>query len=447
MDADLSLDLAAWLLTFACHGGICLLGAAALTRVLALPVPIEEIVWRFALVAGLATASLQLACGGAPLAAVALRAAPPVAPGASGPAVADLGARPPLGPAFDVAAAPTAGLDPAAAVVWVALAAAALGLARLGRQRLALRAVLADRRPILPGSPAAQALEDLTARAGYRRRVRLSLSTAIDAPVAFGLLRPEICLPRRALHEVRPACRDAMLAHELAHLVRRDPLWLECAHSLAALFPWLPGLRLAGRRLRALAEFGADALGAQLVSPVEVAGCLVEVAGWLAEGRGAAVEGGLVGMTIRRDGLGARVDRLLDPGPGTARPSPLRVGLGCLLATAALAAALPGARGRAVQPAAGPAAVQPADPRGNSLRGLADEVAADCALLRREVTVLRRRADGLNDDPAIDRLFVALDAQLRAVESRHAALAAAIEAYEGAFASTESLTHSPEMFR
>ncbi|WP_271008103.1 M56 family metallopeptidase [Paucibacter sp. B51] len=67
-----------------------------------------------------------------------------------------------------------------------------------------------------------------------------------------------ICLPAWAL-QLPPAQREAVLAHELAHLRRRDPAWRLAAQLLNQL-AWLQPLnRLALRRLDALAEQACDA--------------------------------------------------------------------------------------------------------------------------------------------------------------------------------------------
>jgi beta-lactamase regulating signal transducer with metallopeptidase domain len=85
------------------------------------------------------------------------------------------------------------------------------------------------------------------------RTVRL----ADDGPLAFGALRPLILLPHEAAHW--PARRlDAVLAHERAHLRRRDCLSQMLAQIVCA-FYW-PNLLLwlASRSMRREAEIAAD---------------------------------------------------------------------------------------------------------------------------------------------------------------------------------------------
>ena len=85
---------------------------------------------------------------------------------------------------------------------------------------------------------------------------RLSASTTLGAPVAIGI--NEICVPAATFALLTPAERQSVLAHERAHLARRDPIWFAIAAAVVALFPWLPLLRPAVRRLRRDAEFCCD---------------------------------------------------------------------------------------------------------------------------------------------------------------------------------------------
>lgn len=425
---------AEWVLTFAIHGTVVLAVVWAVTRNGRVPEPVEEVLWRFALVGGLLTTALQLAAGGAAWGAIELEQ-PAVAPAV---VVAELPASAPTPPAIDVlpsaahvpASEPAElfAVDTAEVVLGLAIVAAVLGLARLGAHRLELRRALADRRPLLPGSPAVDALARLCARAGCRVPIRLTVSATLDAPVAFGVLRPEICVPRRALRELSPASRDAMLAHELAHVMRRDPLWLELAHTMRALFPWQPLLGVATRRLRALAEYRCDALGARLAGAVEVADCLVEVAGWLVEGKSIAACEGLVGMTVQRDGLRARVERLIgsEADRNVRRVSPLSLAGALGGATFAFAALLPGAAPRPVPgfpiPVAETRALDP-------LEELLLAVDAERDALRAEVAALRVEVQRFLPDAELSGLLAALDVRLRRLDQRRDALAFVIRGF------------------
>src|SRR4029077_3721551 len=80
---------------------------------------------------------------------------------------------------------------------------------------------------------ARQALEALARHLARSDRVKLAkieqprllVSRQIHVAAAWGLLRPTILLPVEALDDEARAALDALLAHEWAHIRRRD-LWL-----------------------------------------------------------------------------------------------------------------------------------------------------------------------------------------------------------------------------
>ncbi|MFD1872422.1 M56 family metallopeptidase [Hymenobacter bucti] len=67
-------------------------------------------------------------------------------------------------------------------------------------------------------------LAELARRAGVRQPVALLESARVAGPLVLGHLRPAILLPLGAVAGLSPALLEALLAHELAHIVRRDYL-------------------------------------------------------------------------------------------------------------------------------------------------------------------------------------------------------------------------------
>ncbi len=335
---------ASWLLTFALHSTLWLGGAALAMRLRRnASAALRDFLWRAALAASLLTPSLQLAAGVAPLGG-AWR----VAPAEPAPEVAVLAATPasagalqaatdllPAAPASSVApptfspgsalpASSDAALDldarAAAAAptpwrelllgVWAALAVVAVGALLCDAARL--RRSLRGRRGLTEGA-SARALERLLRPLGRRApRVRLTESQALTVPIALGLLRPEICVPRRALRDLGPAQQRALIGHELAHLLRQDPLWLGVFALAARLFWFQPLLRVARREAHHAAEELCDAWSARRTGdPVALADCLVEVARWLVPGRAPLA----AACMARPDSpLRQRVTRLLERG-------------------------------------------------------------------------------------------------------------------------------------
>lgn len=100
----------------------------------------------------------------------------------------------------------------------VLLVAAALGSLRFGLALFALRRRLRARAPVTDPR-VLHRLEQLRRRS-MLARVRLTHSVGIDVPLVLG--RSEICLPTDSLSEASDREIDAVLAHELAHLGRRD---------------------------------------------------------------------------------------------------------------------------------------------------------------------------------------------------------------------------------
>jgi beta-lactamase regulating signal transducer with metallopeptidase domain len=76
------------------------------------------------------------------------------------------------------------------------------------------------------------------------------------------------------LLELEPEEQDSMLAHEVAHLVRRDPQWLVLARAVEMVFFFQPLNRLARRRIQEVAEYLCDDWAvARTRRPVMLAKC------------------------------------------------------------------------------------------------------------------------------------------------------------------------------
>lgn len=192
--------------------------------------------------------------------------------------------------------------------VWAGIA-VLLYLSYLGRLSAMRRRL--NPRDLVETAPERFALVQLSRRAGLRRLPRLTESENIGSPLAFGVGRKmEICIPTRALYELDHDQFCAMLGHEVAHHMRRDPLRLALSHLLQAVFFFQPLYRVAHRQLHLAAEEQCDAWGAShLEDRLAMARCLTEVASWvLPQDRRLLV----AGMARRRSQLGTRVDRLMD---------------------------------------------------------------------------------------------------------------------------------------
>jgi beta-lactamase regulating signal transducer with metallopeptidase domain len=268
---------AGWLLTYLVHSTVILGVVWLIASRRVVSDTVREILWKSALVGGIVTATIQTAVTREPLGGQ-LRLAPRTA-GRQVPALrvavrADVpDAAPRL---FVTRQRGTRWTNPLVAF-WLVTAGGGLLWLTLGHART-LRA-LGSRTP-LDDTPIGHRLRELLARAGVDRSVELTCSSAIASPVA--LPGDEVCLPRRALLELQPEEQDSMLAHEIAHLVRRDPQWLVLARAIEMVFFFQPLNRVARRRMQEVAEYLCDDWAVARTSrPVMLAKCLAAVAEWV----------------------------------------------------------------------------------------------------------------------------------------------------------------------
>ncbi|HEV8196062.1 MAG TPA: HEAT repeat domain-containing protein [Gemmatimonadales bacterium] len=190
-----------------------------------------------------------------------------------------------------------------------AIGAAFLLALYLGR-RIHFARRIAARRNVTDG-PMSDMLDELCGAAGIARPIRLSASTRLPSPVALGA--SEIAIPEAALSDLDPGQQRSMLAHELAHLDRRDPSWLTAASIVEQVAFIQPLNRLARRRIQESAEYLCDEWAVRRTgSGVLLAKCLAKVAEWLETSpRSLPVSG----MAENKSHLVARVHRLLDGAP------------------------------------------------------------------------------------------------------------------------------------
>jgi beta-lactamase regulating signal transducer with metallopeptidase domain/type II secretory pathway component GspD/PulD (secretin) len=207
-------------------------------------------------------------------------------------------------------------------VWWPGLLWLAGGLAVLGRVAAAqiLFISLRRRRPVVIQTDLNDRVRAILQRLAFRRKIRLLQSPALAGPIAFGLLRPSVALPVDFAAKFSRAEQDAILAHELAHLAARDPLWYLLADVSSAALWWQPQAWWARHCLHRASELAADEAAALFPQgPAALAECLVilgrQMTQFPAAGR-MGVEGG--GF---RSNLAERVQRLLRLADAARRPS------------------------------------------------------------------------------------------------------------------------------
>ena len=226
----------------------------------------------------------------------------------------------------------------AAVLAW-GLVALILGLSYVAR-RLILVGRLGDRQTV-PDGRLLQMLTELASDAGLRRTPRLTCTSRISSPIALGV--NEICVPETALTDLDVEQQRSLLAHELAHLARRDPVWLGVT-SLIERVLWIQPLnRVANRQIATSAEFLCDDWAVRRTgSGVPLARCLAQVAEWIqASPLGVPV----AGMAEERSLLVSRVSRLLDGVKPTTR-SRRGIAIGAVAVLAATIVVAPGVSGK-----------------------------------------------------------------------------------------------------
>jgi beta-lactamase regulating signal transducer with metallopeptidase domain len=370
--------LVAWMLTYALHSSLLVLMASVTTWWLRRRhLSVQETAWKLALLGGLATASLQIGLGITPLTGSwALGVESPATEMAVPAAEVHQSQLRTHTPASDVAppadetpsvtaATAASPAQPTKPVAWtVAVTGTWLGVGLvlcllLGLSYLRLAYRLRGRTEISSG----RLPRVLTKLLGETSRsFRMTTTHRLRIPIAKGVIRREICLPRRALHDLTAEQQETLLAHEAAHLLHRDPSWLAVARFVESLFFFQPLNRLARRRMQEISEFRCDDWTVERTGrPLTLARCLTEVAGWNV---GSAAPVPAPSMAQNTSGLGSRVRRLLDrdyPQPQEEQPRWLRPALAAALLVIAVSApgvSLTGDEGEP-PPEAPPAPVKP----------------------------------------------------------------------------------------
>lgn len=99
-------------------------------------------------------------------------------------------------------------------------------------------------------------IERLRRRMNIRRALRVIPVRGAGSPFAVG--RSTVVIPNTFWSELPEAQREAILAHELAHLARCDVPWLNAGTVLARIFFFQPLHRVARAKITEVAEFLCD---------------------------------------------------------------------------------------------------------------------------------------------------------------------------------------------
>jgi beta-lactamase regulating signal transducer with metallopeptidase domain len=234
-----------WLLTYGVHAAIAAVVAETLVRLARPSAGDQHRLWKMALFLPLVTASAAVLFGGAALGRTLHFLSPAVVPiRQSNSAAASIASswRFSLGQRMMLAAGLTA-----TAALMAGASRFAMGFARL-RRRLKDRSTAVDPR----------------VRAGLARisrrfaigPIELSESAQLSSPIAVGAR--DVWFPAGSTASLTDDEIDAVLAHELAHLERRDPAWFFLAGLVQAALWIHPFIHRVVARLRSSAEIACD---------------------------------------------------------------------------------------------------------------------------------------------------------------------------------------------
>jgi beta-lactamase regulating signal transducer with metallopeptidase domain len=147
----------------------------------------------------------------------------------------------------------------------------------LARNAAGLGAIAAMERSAYQPLPAdwRRRVDDLRRALGIARDVAVRLSDDVLAPCTARLMRPVIWLPLSMLTRTPPAQLEALLAHELAHIARKDWLWNGVQRVIECLLFFHPVVWWLSRRIRQEREHACDDLAvAACGDPVALAEAL-----------------------------------------------------------------------------------------------------------------------------------------------------------------------------
>lgn len=131
-------------------------------------------------------------------------------------------------------------------VIACTLCVVGIAVARLIHRRRELSRGLATRRRI----------RELRLDAGRRNTITLSVAERLQSPVAIS--SAEVCLPTEVMDAFSEEHRRSLIAHEVAHIERRDPAWFLLAEIVAALSAFQPLVFVITRAFRRDVELICD---------------------------------------------------------------------------------------------------------------------------------------------------------------------------------------------
>jgi Zn-dependent protease with chaperone function len=162
---------------------------------------------------------------------------------------------------------------------------------------------------------------------------RVRIVAGLPSPAfTAGMLAPRVYVAAELAVLLDARQLAAVLAHERAHVARRDPLRLSALRGVVTAFAWIPGLRRLADELADQAEILADDDAASATNPLVLASALLALARWPRAVPAGELAVGATGEGRRPDLLERRVRRLLGERVAPENPVRARSLLGAALA-------------------------------------------------------------------------------------------------------------------
>jgi TonB family protein len=156
-------------------------------------------------------------------------------------------------------------------------------IARFVRRSAHLQTLRQSACPLALPNDAARFLAQCCRRFGIPV-VSLAISSRVGGPIALGIRRPLILLPESMVGDLDGADLETILAHELAHLRRRDFLTNLICEFLTLPIAWHPAVWLTRQRIAETRELACDRMAAEIAGSVPYAQSLLRLASRLVPG-------------------------------------------------------------------------------------------------------------------------------------------------------------------
>ncbi|MGA7887141.1 MAG: M56 family metallopeptidase [Acidobacteriaceae bacterium] len=140
-----------------------------------------------------------------------------------------------------------------------------------------LRTLRRSARPLALSADAAQIFAQCCRRF-HLPGVSLRSSSRIAGPIALGIRHPLILLPEAMAADLERADLETILAHELAHLRRRDFLTNLLCEGIALPIGWHPAIWLTRQRIAETRELACDRMAAEVTGATPYAQSLLRLA-------------------------------------------------------------------------------------------------------------------------------------------------------------------------